>query len=128
MFSGTSNKVTVGLELVASQLSSNIIQLCSCWPVCYKEPQTAVMVLREFRALDLKIHYLMCQYGIVHQHTHLQCLLQGEFRKRQAGRCTRREGLAFSVASLSAVSCCKMDATLTDLYYLNVLEKSLVCH
>lgn len=81
MFSGTSNKVTAGLELVASQLSSNIIQLCSCWPVCYKEPRTAVMVLWEFRALDLKIHYLMCQYGIVHQHAHRPCLLQGDSGK-----------------------------------------------
>lgn len=39
------------------------------------------MVLREFRALDLKIHYLMCQYGIVHQHAYLPCLLQGDSGK-----------------------------------------------
>lgn len=132
MFSGTSNKVTVGLELVASQLSSNIIQLCSCWPVCYKEPQTAVMVQS---TIDLKTHCLMCQYGIVQQHAHLPCLLQGMQEKtncllHQERRYDILSGIAMVDANggFRLSPCCKMDATLIDLYDLSDLEKSLVGH
>lgn len=127
MFSGTSNKVTVGLELVASQLSSNIIQLCSCQPVCYKEPQTAVMVQS---TIDLKTHCLMCQYGIVHQHAHLPCLLQGEAGKDKERRYDYLSGIAVVDVNggFRLSPCCKLDATLIDLYDLGDLEKSLVCH
>lgn len=127
MFSGTSNKVTVGLELVASQLSSNIIQLCSCRPVCYKEPQTAVMVQS---TIDLKTHCLMCQYGIVHQHAHLPCLLQGQGGKDKERRYDYLSGIAVVDVNggFRLSPWCKLDATLIDLYDLSDLEKSLVCH
>lgn len=128
MFSGTSNKVSVGLELVASQLSSNIIQLCSCWPVCYKEPQTAVIVQS---SIDLKIHCLMCQYGIVHQHAHLPCLLQGMQEKTDLLLYQERRysiAVVYINRGFRLFPCCKMDAILIDLYYLSVLQNSLVCH